>query len=194
SRKMDLSLLLYAVMRYNEKHINIKNHLFGKNEEDRIMTYEELVLKAKENYESADASKIKEHVAIQFNITGEAEGAFYLEIYEGKIAIEPYEYYDRDVIVTCDADVLIQIAEGKLGMENAYLTGKIKAEGNLGKALLLKELTAKPKAPAKKAPAKKAPAKKAPAKKPAEKKPAEKKTAEKKAPEKKVPAKKTTKK
>ena len=144
------------------------------------MTYEELVLKAKENYESADASKIKEHVAIQFNITGEAEGAFYLEIYEGKIAIEPYEYYDRDVIVTCDADVLVQIAEGKLGMEKAYLTGKIKAEGNLGKALLLKELTAKPKAKAEK---------KATVKKATEKKPVEKKVAEKKA-----PAKKTTKK
>lgn len=107
------------------------------------MTYEELVKKAKETYGIADASSIKDHVAIQFNVTGEAAGAFYLEISDGKVTIEPYEYYDRDVIVTTDAATLIKLAEGTLGMEAAYLTGKIKAEGDLGKGLLLKELTPK---------------------------------------------------
>ena len=141
------------------------------------MTYEELVAKAKETYGVADASKITEHVAIQFNVTGEAAGAFYLEIADGKINIEPYEYYDRDVIVTTDADTLVKMAEGKLGMEAAYLTGKIKAEGNLGKGLLLKELT--PKKAAKKATAKKATTKKPAEKKTAEKKPAAKKTTKK---------------
>ena len=147
------------------------------------MTYEELVAKAKESYGKADASAINEHVAIQFNVTGEAEGAFYLEIADGKVAVEPYEYYDRDVIVTTDAETLIKMAEGKLGMEAAYLTGKIKADGNLGKGLLLKELVAKKAT------------KKAPAKKAAEKAPAEKKVAPKKAEAKpaakKAPAKKT---
>ena len=112
------------------------------------MTYEELVQKARDTYGTADAGKITEHVAIQFNVTGEAEGAFYLEIADGKVNIEPYEYYDRDVIVTTDAETLIKMAEGKLGMEAAYLTGKIKADGNLTKGLLLKELVAK-KAPKK---------------------------------------------
>ena len=150
------------------------------------MTYEELVKLAKNTYEKADASAVKEHVAIQFNVTGEAEGAFYLEVKDGNVSVEPYEYYDRDVVVTADAAVLKDIAEGKLGLEKAYLTGKIKAEGNLGKALLLKDVKTK-KAAAKKAPAKKAPAKKEV--KAAEKK-APAKAAEKKAPAKKAPAKK----
>ena len=107
------------------------------------MTYEELVQKAKETYGTADAGNIKEHVAIQFNITGEAQGIFYLEIADGVVHIEPYEYFDRDVIVITTADTLIEMAEGRLGMEAAYLSGKIKAEGNLGKGLLLKELVAK---------------------------------------------------
>ena len=107
------------------------------------MTYEELVEKARNTYGKADAGKIKEHVAIQFNVTGEAEGIFYLEIADGKVKIEPYEYYDRDVIVTTDAKTLIKMAEGKLGIEAAFLTGKIKAEGNLGKGLLLMELVSK---------------------------------------------------
>lgn len=150
------------------------------------MTYEELVKKAKETYGTADASKITEHVAIQFNVTGEAEGAFYLEIADGKVNVEPYEYYDRDVIVTTDAETLIKMAEGKLGMEAAYLTGKIKADGNLTKGLLLKELVAKK-------PAAKKTVKKAATKDTAAKKPVAKKTVAKEA-EKKPAVKKTTKK
>ena len=44
------------------------------------MKYEELVKTLKDNYEQADASMVKDHIAIQFNVTGEAAGAFYLEI------------------------------------------------------------------------------------------------------------------
>ena len=153
------------------------------------MTYEKLVQTVKDAFVNADASAVKDHVAIQFNVTGEAEGAFYLEVSEGKIAVEPYEYFDRDVIVTADGDVIKEIADGKLGIEKAYLTGKIKAEGNLGKALLLKDVKVK-KAAAKKAPAKKAEAT-APAKA-AEKKAPAKKAPAKKAPAKKAPAKKET--
>ena len=61
------------------------------------MTYEELVKKLKSNFEGMDAGKIKEHLAIQFNVAGEAEGALYMEIRDGKVMIEPYEYYDRDI-------------------------------------------------------------------------------------------------
>lgn len=107
------------------------------------MTYEEVVEKAKAVYAGADAGNVKEHVAIQFNVTGEGEGAFYLEISDGNIDIQPYEYYDRDVLVTASAETLLKITEGSLGLEKAYLTGKIKAEGNLTKALLLKEVKLK---------------------------------------------------
>lgn len=146
------------------------------------MTYEELVKVAKDAYCSQDASNIQEHVAIQFNVTGEAAGIFYLEINDGKVSVEPYEYYDRDAIVTADAQTLVELANGTLGMESAYSSGKIKAEGDLGKALLLKSLSGKKaaKKEAKKPAAKKAPAtKKTCAKKPAAKKTAEKKVAEK---------------
>ena len=48
------------------------------------MTYQELVSKLKDTYQEKDASKISEHLAIQFNIQGEAEGALYLEIANGQ--------------------------------------------------------------------------------------------------------------
>lgn len=107
------------------------------------MKYEELVATLKEASAGADASSVKEHIAVQFNVTGEAEGAFYLEIADGKVIIEPYEYYDRDVLVTIPDATLIEIFEGKLDFVDAFNEGKLKAEGNLGKALVLKEVLAK---------------------------------------------------
>ncbi|WP_035768045.1 SCP2 sterol-binding domain-containing protein [Butyrivibrio sp. NC2002] len=146
------------------------------------MTYEEIVAKVKEAAKDVDVSGVKEHAAFQFNITGEGEGAFYVEIDDGKINVEPYEYFDRDILVYTSAADLVEILEGKTDFVNAYLTGKISAEGDLRKADLLKGLGAKAKEPAQK----KAPAKKAAS----AKKPAAKKTTAKKAPAKKPAAKK----
>lgn len=107
------------------------------------MTYEDLVKQVKDIAEATDASKIQEHVAFQFNIEGEAEGAFYLEVKDGKADVEPYEYHDRDVLITSTADTLLQIMEGKLDPIAAYTLHKIRVEGDLGKALLLKEVVGK---------------------------------------------------
>lgn len=119
------------------------------------MTYEELVKKVQEAYKDADASKVKEHLAIQFNVEGEAAGAFYLEVAEGKVNVQPYEYYDRDALVITKAAVLEEIASGKLDVVKAFLTGKIKVEGNVGKAAMLKEIPVKSPVKAEKTAAKK---------------------------------------
>lgn len=153
------------------------------NKEVHEMTYEELVQKVRDAFAGADASQISEHVAIQFNVYGEGEGAFYLEIAGGKVAIEPFEYYDRDVIVYTPAAALVDIADGKLDFIEAYSSGRISAEGNLGKAALLQNIKFEKKE-AKKAPAKaEKPAAKT-TKKAAEKKAAPKATAKKAAPKK----------
>ena len=108
----------------------------------------------------ADASKVKEHLAIQFNVEGEAAGAFYLEVAEGKVIVQPYEYHDRDALVTTKAAVLQDIAAGKLDVVKAFLTGKIKVDGNVGKAALLKEIPVRAPKEAKKETAAKAKGKK----------------------------------
>ena len=107
------------------------------------MTYEELVKKLKSNFEGMDAGKIKEHLAIQFNVAGEAEGALYMEIRDGKVMIEPYEYYDRDILVFVETDALLSIADGELTIYDAFKEGKFYAEGNLAKAELLDALSKK---------------------------------------------------
>ena len=63
------------------------------------MTYEEVFSQVKKIFMEADVSGEKEHLAFQFNIAGEGEGAFYAEVKEGVLYVEPYEYYDRDAIL-----------------------------------------------------------------------------------------------
>lgn len=95
------------------------------------MKYEELVASVKAAVKNIAVSKTIGHIAYQFNIEGEAEGAFYLEIDNGKINVEPYEYYDRNVIIVTSADILLQIISGKVKAMNAYANGQIKVYGNL---------------------------------------------------------------
>ena len=160
------------------------------------MTYEEIVGKALIVYAKADAKEITGHLAIQFNVRGEGEGAFYLEVSEGKVDIQPYEYYDRNAIITVASDVLIDMLDGKLGIDEAYNDNKLQVEGDLGAALLLKKINIKPvekvTAEKKETDEKKETVKKEPAKKPAVKKPAAKKTAAKKPAAKKATVKKET--
>ncbi len=104
------------------------------------MTYEEIFAKVKEKFANADVSGINEHLAYQFNIIGEGSGSFYAEVKDGRLHIEPYEYYDRDVIFICKAETLLKIMEGKLDPMMAFTLQKLKVEGDLGKALRLKEL------------------------------------------------------
>lgn len=104
------------------------------------MTYAEMFAKVKGMLMDADVSDIHEHLAYQFNITGEAEGIFYAEVKEGQLYVEPYEYFDRDAMFTCTAETLFKLAEGKTDPVLAFTIGKLKVEGNIDKALRLKDL------------------------------------------------------
>ena len=99
------------------------------------MTYEELVKEVKKNYGALDASNIKEHVAVQFNIEGEAEGAFYVEIADSNVDVEPFEYYDRDAVVTTSADIALSLSSKKVSLKDAYNDETAKVWGDLDKIL-----------------------------------------------------------
>ena len=121
------------------------------------MKYEEIVEKVKKSYAKADASLVKEHLAVQVNVSGEGEGAFYIEIANGAINVEPYEYYDRDFIISCEAAVILDIAAGKKKLLPALESGEAFIAGNWDKASIFDLVAVKK---AEKAPAKKATAKK----------------------------------
>ena len=101
------------------------------------MTYGELVTKVKEATKNARVSKTIGHVAFQFNVRGEGEGAFSIEIEDGRINVEPYEYYDRDVLIETTADVIIQMLDGGLLPRIAYANDQLIAHGNVDQLQVL---------------------------------------------------------
>ena len=108
--------------------------------EGEKMTYADFFAEIKGRFMEADVSDITEHLAYQFNITGEASGIFYVEVKDGKLFVEPYEYYDRDALFICIAQTLRDLSDGKLDPVLAFTVQKLKVEGNIDKALRFKEL------------------------------------------------------
>lgn len=104
------------------------------------MTFEQVVEQVREKFYQADVSHIQGRLAIQFNMTGEGEGAFYAEAQDGKLSIEPYEYYDRDVLLTMSADDLLRMMNKKLDPIFAFTVGRLKVDGDIDKALEIVKL------------------------------------------------------
>ncbi len=113
------------------------------------MTFEEIFEKAKEAFGSADVSSYEGHLAIQINITGEGEGAFYTEIKDGKLDIQPYTYNDKDAAITANADDVVSIFNGTLSTVDAYENGKLSVDGDLAKAFSIQPMIDINKKPAK---------------------------------------------
>ena len=108
--------------------------------ESKAMSYEQIVQEVKQRFSGTDVSRITDHLAYQFNITGESAGSFYVAVTESRLHIEPYEYYDRDVVFTCKADILFKIIEEKTDPVAAFTLQKLKVDGDIGKALRLKDI------------------------------------------------------
>lgn len=136
------------------------------------MTYEKMFSEVQKNFKKAKTTDFTESFAFQFNITGEGEGIFYVAFKDGVLAVEPFDYKDRDVIFETDGKTIIAIASGKMEPIEAIKSGKLSIDGNheLAKQLMFLINTSKVKAsktaaPKKSAEKKPAASAKAPAKK-----------------------------
>lgn len=116
------------------------------------MTYADFFYEMKSRFMGTDVSDIHEHLAFQFDVEdSECGGIFYVEVKEGQLYVEPYEYYDRDAEFIADPDTFIKIADGKIDPIAAFTLQKLKVQGNIDKALRLKEIIDLKKKQAKKA-------------------------------------------
>ena len=84
--------------------------------------------------EKVDASG-RDFLAVQVNITGKDSGVFYVEVKDGKISVEPYEYNDRQCAITISMADFNKLLDGKLDPVLAFTTGKLKVDGDVGKAV-----------------------------------------------------------
>jgi len=101
------------------------------------MTYESIVKTVREKFTKVDVSSVPGVLAYQFNIEGKVNGIFYVEIKDGQVHVEPYEYYDRNAIIIMNGTNLLKLVNGKLDPVVAFTTGKLKVEGDINAALEL---------------------------------------------------------
>ena len=132
------------------------------------MTYQEAFTTLRPAFKAAKAKSIAGHLALQINLTDEdAHGVFYVEVKDGKLAVEPYDYRDRDAMLLVSSADLLAILTGKLSLEKALADDRLVIEGDVARAVELSKFIVKSaaKKPAGKAPAaeKKAMAEKKPA-------------------------------
>ncbi len=105
------------------------------------MTFDELLTKVRKLASGADANR--DFLAVQINITGNNPGVFYVEVKDGRINVEPYEYIDRNCAITINMTNFNKLIDGKLDPVLAFTTGKLKVEGDAGKALEFSKLLKK---------------------------------------------------
>ena len=89
---------------------------------------------------TADPSVVKDFLAIQINLTGLGGGTFYVEVKDGKLSVEPYDYHDRNALLTISVGDFKKLADGKLDAGEAFGDGRLKIDGSIEKALELNEL------------------------------------------------------
>ena len=97
------------------------------------MKFDELVATVREKAQQKDVSDI-DFLAVQINITGKTPGVFYVEVKDHHVNVEPYDYHDRNCAITMSMTNFVKMNEGKLDPMVAFGTGKLKVEGDLGKA------------------------------------------------------------
>lgn len=102
------------------------------------MDYSEVIREVKKSLKDIDLSLIKEHIAVEVDVEGEGEGAFYIELGTEKVIVMPYEYYDRDIRIRGQAHAIIDILDGKLPLKDSQ--GLVRWEGNLAKAAVLRKV------------------------------------------------------
>ena len=159
------------------------------------MTFEQAFSKIKEKFDKADAKGISDF-AVQVTLTDEdCGGTFYAEVKDGKLNVEPYDYYDNNAVLNISKSALLALLAGRVSLDKSIANGDAYVQGDASKIADWKKTIKN--APVKKTAAKKTAktVKKAPEKKAAAKKTTKtvKKTAEKKAAPKKADTKSTVK-
>lgn len=95
------------------------------------MTFEQAFLKVKEKFEKADATGIDDF-ALQVTLSDEdCGGTFYATVTNGKLAVEPYDYWDNDTAIDITRSALLAYLAGRMTIETAMKNGEATVHGDV---------------------------------------------------------------
>lgn len=102
-------------------------------------SFDNFVESVKRLVKKIDSSVVKEHLAVEFDIEGKGEGAFYVEFNKDSVESEAYEYYDRDIRIRCSADIAKKLLNAKISLKEAVESKKAIVEGEAEKLLIFEK-------------------------------------------------------
>ena len=80
------------------------------------------------------------HIEHSYLFVIEGEGQWLVEVEEGKLTVTEDGTGAPDVTIRSSSETFTRIREGKQNPATAYMTGKIRVEGDIGAAMKLKTL------------------------------------------------------
>lgn len=106
------------------------------------MTLQKLLDKLEAMAPKIDVSDT-DFLAVQVNLTDVDPGVFYVEVKDHQLNIAPYDYHDRSCAITITSTNFNKLIDGKLDPVAAFTLGRLKVDGDLGKALEFSKLLRK---------------------------------------------------
>lgn len=101
------------------------------------MTYESIGCGCAQKAQQGRCFVHSRTLAFQVDVEGKAEGIFYIEIKDGQLHVEPYDYHDRNARLIINGTNLMKLVNGKLDPVLAFTTGKLKVDGDTNAAMEL---------------------------------------------------------
>ena len=104
-------------------------------------TFPELFAKIKEKLEKTDCTALTGRIAYEFHIS-DPDGVFYVEIHNGRMDVQPYDYHDHNGVFTASAATYEALCEGSLTPITAYAAGRMKISGGTDQVKVLMKIFA----------------------------------------------------
>lgn len=92
---------------------------------------------------NADAAKGM-NSTIQFKLTGDGGGDYYVEIKDGTAAVSQGTHASPNMTMTLAAQDYVDLIGGKLNGQMAFMSGKLKIAGDMGLAMKMQTLFKRP--------------------------------------------------
>lgn len=80
------------------------------------------------------------NATIQFDLSGEAGGLYWLKIADGKGEAGAGAVESPNMTLKADADDWVAVTRGELNPMQAFMSGKLKVQGDMGLAMKLQNL------------------------------------------------------
>lgn len=103
-----------------------------------VQTVDQVFEEMEQSFRSDEAQGLDS--TIQFHITGEDGGDWYVHVEWENCEITRGKTPEPDTTVSMSSGDWLALASGRLNPETAYMTGKLKVEGDLGLATKIQPL------------------------------------------------------